>query len=369
MNMLEGQITFDKFIRWILIVLGIVFVMYLLNILSSVLLPFFIAWFLAYLIYPLVKFIENKMHIKVRALSIALAILFILLLASGVTLFVIPPMIEQFDKLDVLITNYLHQKTHSNSLGIFLQELYNKNKTHIDEFLKSKDFTETFKSIMPKAFNILGQTASCVISIMASFITLLYMFFILYSYEEFRANWIKIFPKKFRPFWKELISDAEGELSKYIRGQSLVSLTEAILFAVAFTIIDFPMAIAMGVLIGILNMVPYLHTLAIIPGILLALLKSVDTGQNIWIVLAMMLAVFAIVQVLMDLLVTPRIMGKTMGLHPAILLLSLSIWGTLLGFIGLIIALPLTTLIIAYWKRYVTKEEDKEYTTEKTHQK
>ena len=49
-------------------------------------------------------------------------------------------------------------------------------------------------------------------------------------------------------------------------------------------------------------------------------------------------------------------MGKAMGLNPAILLLSLSVWGSLLGFIGLIIALPLTTLLIAYWQRYVTKE-------------
>jgi len=55
--------------------------------------------------------------------------------------------------------------------------------------------------------------------------------------------------------------------------------------------------------------------------------------------------------------VTPKVMGKAMGLNPAILLLSLSVWGALLGFIGLIVALPLTTLIIAYWQRYVTKED------------
>jgi len=62
----------------------------------------------------------------------------------------------------------------------------------------------------------------------------------------------------------------------------------------------------------------------------------------------------------MDMVITPKIMGKAMGLNPAILLLSLSVWGALLGFIGLIIALPLTTLIIAYWQRYVTKEHQDE---------
>lgn len=66
---------------------------------------------------------------------------------------------------------------------------------------------------------------------------------------------------------------------------------------------------------------------------------------------------FCVVQVITDMVVTPKIMGKAMGLNPAILLLSLSVWGALLGFLGLIVALPLTTLIIAYWQRYVTKEK------------
>ena len=70
----------------------------------------------------------------------------------------------------------------------------------------------------------------------------------------------------------------------------------------------------------------------------------------------MALLVFAVVQVITDMIVTPKIMGKAMGLNPAILLLSLSVWGALLGFIGLIVALPLTTLVMVYWQRYVTHE-------------
>ena len=211
---------------------------------------------------------------------------------------------------------------------------------------------------MPKIFSVIGQTASIVISIIASCITLLYTFFILLDYEVLTNNWIKIFPKNVRPFWAGLAQDAERELNNYIRGQGLVSLCMGILFCVGFTIIDFPMAIGMGILIGILNLVPYLHTFALIPTAFLALLKAADTGQNFWIIFASALIVFAVVQLLMDMVITPKVMGKAMGLNPAILLLSLSVWGALLGFIGLIIALPLTTLIIAYWQRYVTKEGD-----------
>ena len=89
---------------------------------------------------------------------------------------------------------------------------------------------------------------------------------------------------------------------------------------------------------------------------LLSLLCSAETGENFWILFGLSLLVLGIVQAIQDLYLTPRIMGKAMGLNPAIILLSLSIWGTLLGFIGLIIALPLTTLCLSYYKRFVLME-------------
>ncbi len=72
------------------------------------------------------------------------------------------------------------------------------------------------------------------------------------------------------------------------------------------------------------------------------------------------MAVYVVVQCIQDLFLTPKIMGKAMGLNPALILLSLSVWGTLLGFIGLIIALPLTTLLLAYYDMYITSREDGE---------
>ena len=138
----------------------------------------------------------------------------------------------------------------------------------------------------------------------------------------------------------------------------MVELTMGIVFCICFAIIGFPMAMGLGILIGIMDMVPYLHTFPLIPTAFLAAMKAADTGQSYWVVLASAVAVFCIVQVIIDAIVTPKVMKDKLGLNPAVLLLSLSVWGTLLGFIGLIIALPATTIIIAYWKRYVTKEEE-----------
>lgn len=351
------EITFDKFVRWAGIIILILGILYVTNYLSSVLLPFFIAWFFAYLLYPVVMFIENKMHVRIRALSIIIAMLTMIAVIGGVIWLIIPPMIDQFDKLGDVLTKWLHQTTHTNNLTALIKEWMQNNQDQIERFLRSKDFSDTMKSTMPKLFAVVGQTANILLSIIASMITLLYMFFILLDYETLTANWVRIFPKKNRPFWQALMNDVKRELNNYIRGQGMVALCMGIMFCIGFTIIGFPMAIGLGILIGILDLVPYLHTFALIPTAFLAMLKAADTGQNFWLVFGLAFLVFCVVQVITDMVVTPKIMGKAMGLNPAILLLSLSVWGALLGFLGLIVALPLTTLLIAYWQRYVTREK------------
>ena len=353
---MQKEITFDRFIRIAGIALLVVAVLYAINYLSGVLLPFFVAWLLAYLLYPIVKFVQYKMHVPTRALSIIVTLIVVIAVITGIVWLIIPPMVEQFGKLSHLVTQYLQQQTNSNDLAALVKDWVNEHRDQIQKVLKSPDMTDALKAAVPQLFAFVGQTANIIISIVGSMITLLYMFFILLDYEYLTDNWIRIFPKKARPFWQELMKDVENALNAYIRGQGLVALSMGILFCIGFTIIDFPMAIGLGILIGIMDLVPYLHTFALIPTAFLALLKAADTGQNFWVILASAVAIFIIVQIIIDMVITPKIMGSAMGLNPAILLLSLSVWGALLGFIGLIVALPLTTLLIAYYQRYVTRD-------------
>ena len=356
--MYDKPITFDTFVRWLGYGLLAIAIVCLLNYLGSVLLPFAAAWFIAYLLYPVVKFVQYKLHVPGRVLSIVVTLILVIAILCGIGWLIIPPMIEQFQKLGDLVSTYIRNAAHIKNIPEAVSQWTNEHHQELEEYLMSENFSESVRNAIPKMFSMVGQTASIIISLIASLITLLYMFFILMDYEYLTDSWIKIFPKKSRPFWSVLAKDAERELSNYIRGQGMVAFIMGVLFCIGFTIIDFPMAIGLGILIGILDLVPYLHTFALIPTALLALLKAADTGQNFWIIFAMAVAVFAIVQVIIDLIVTPYIMGKAMRLNPAILLLSLSVWGALLGFIGLIIALPATTLIIAYYQRYVTREDE-----------
>ena len=354
------EITFDLFIRRAGLVLLTIGILLLVNYLSGVLLPFCIAWLFAYLLYPIVKFVQYKLHVPTRALSIIITLTFVFAVIGGIIYLIIPPMIEQFSKLSEIVSRYIHDSTNTNNITLYIKNWLSENQTAVERFFRSPDFTDAVKSTMPKVFAFLSETANIILSIIASCITLLYMFFILLDYEYLTENWPRIFPQKNRHFWQVLMKDVERELNNYIRGQGLVALCMGIMFCIGFTIIGFPMAIGMGILIGLLDLVPYLHTFALIPTAFLALLKAADTGQNFWVIFGLAVLVFVVVQIITDMIVTPKVMGKAMGLNPAILLLSLSVWGALLGFIGLIVALPLTTLIIAYWQRYVTKESPEE---------
>lgn len=348
--------TVEKALKYLFAAAIIIIVVMTVNYLSAVLLPFAVAWLLAYLLYPLVKFVQYRLKVKVRAIAILLTMLFVGGVVAGIVWLIIPPMIEQFGKAMDEFNGWLKITTHSNNLTQLISTWISDNRSEIEHYFRSVDFSQSVKQAVPKVFDLLGQAAAVVVSIVASCVVLLYMFFILLDYEYLTSRWIKIFPMRQRPFWQLLIKDVEDALNRYIRGQATVATLMGIMFCIGLTIIDFPMAIGLGILIGIMDMVPYLHTFALIPAAFLSMIKAGESGQPFWVIFGMVVALFIIIQIITESIVIPKVMGKAMGLNPAILLLSLSVWGSLLGFIGLIIALPLTTLLIAYWQRYVTRD-------------
>lgn len=208
--------------------------------------------------------------------------------------------------------------------------------------------------IMVPAVRI-GQSA---IQLFTFFLILLYIVFILLDYESIAEGWAHLVPQKYRPFAVNLFNDVKDGMNRYFRGQAFVALCVGILFSIGFLIIDFPLAIGLGLFIGALNMVPYLQVIGFVPTIILAILKAADTGGNFWIIIASATAVFAVVQAIQDGLIVPRVMGRITGLNPAIILLSLSIWGSLMGMLGMIIALPLTTLMLSYYQRFIINREN-----------
>lgn len=359
---MQKKITFDSFIRGILAALVVFCVLYLINKLSGVLLPFFIAWLIAYLLHPFVTFFQYKLKLKSRVLSIFTVMLLFLGIIALILWGVVPPLIDEFAKVKNLISVYFIEGTKQadipGTIANFIKEHIDMMK--IEEALNFENVGHIIQKGVPQVWSFLAGSMNVIISIFASFIVLIYMFFILLDYENLSEGWIKFIPVKHRGITQQIFYDVKDGMNRYFRGQSLIALCVGILFSIGFLIIDFPLAIGFGLFIGLLNMVPYLQLIALIPTVLLALLKAADTGQNFWWILFLALMVFAVVQIIQDAVITPKVMGKAMGLNPAIILLSLSIWGSLMGIVGMIIALPATSLLISYYRRYVIKEADGE---------
>ena len=206
---MKEAITFDRFVRMLGMGLLILLIVWLINRLSGVLLPFAVAWLLAYLLYPMVRFVQYRLHVPGRVLSIIVTMLTVIAVIAFVVWLIIPPMIEQFQKLGQLVTVYIQKSAHVSNIPEAIREWIQTHGDDLKRILNSSNFSEGLKTILPRMFTVIGQTASIIVSIFASLITLLYMFFILLDYEYLTDSWLKIFPPKRRPFWQALAIDAE----------------------------------------------------------------------------------------------------------------------------------------------------------------
>lgn len=359
-TLFEKPFTFDRVVRIVFSLLAIAGIIYLIAVLRNALLPFLIAWLLAYMMQPFVRFFQYKLKLRSRILSIIAVILSSLLLVALVAVLIVPSVTQEANKTLELMRQHNEGYGRIPMIPQSWTDFIEKNidPDQLAQLLSKENIENAIKQIAPKMWILLTNTFSILFSITIVFVIMLYFIFILLDYERIANGWIHLIPLRYRPFVQGLADDVESSMNRYFRGQSLIALCVGILLAIGFKIVDFPLAVILGLFIGVLNLIPYMQAIGILPMVLLSLLKSAETGQNFWMIFGLGILVLAIVQCIQDLYLTPRIMGKAMGLNPAIILLSLSVWGTLLGFIGLIIALPLTTLFLSYYKRFILTEED-----------
>ena len=352
-------------VRSIITVLVLAALYILIRRLSGVLLPFLISFVVAYMLAPIVKFFQETCRLKNRLLSILVTLLLISGIISGVVAAVVPAISKQATSLSQSIKHYINQ---GDSISYFSPE-FNAEITELIQgldvkaLLQSNEVQEGIKKVIPVLSEWIGNGINALGGLAVAFVCILYIIFLLIDYEKITKNWLKYIPERFSGTIQMLITDLDRNMNAYFRGQALVAGIVGILFAIGFQIIGLPMGIGIGLMIGVLNLVPYMQALGIPPCILLALIQASETGRPVWVTLLCLAAVFIIVQAIQDMVLVPKIMGDVTGMGPAWILLSLSIWGSLLGVVGMIIALPLTTLLVSYYKRFVLKIEDRPKTT------
>lgn len=357
---LDQPYTFDRVVRLTISCLMIGAGCYLIYVLRGVLLPFLIAWLIAYLLNPIVRFLQAKLRLRSRHLAVLLT--FVLLLGSLTLFFMgIAPMVEtEIAQINQLITTYELQSLEINGIPLSVHDFVAE---HVDfqslrDSLFTDSATETLKYILPTVQNVVSSSISFILGFTVVFIVILYIIFIMLDYDKVNKLWMDMIPPRYRPLIGKLVVDVEKSMNTYFRHQALICVIVAVLFATGFQIIGLPLAIVLGGLIGILHMIPYMHMISIVPAMLLCWLKASQTGQGFWALVGLVLLIYVIVQCIIDLILVPRIMGKAMGLNPAIILLSLSIWGSLMGIAGMIIAIPTTTLLVSYYQNFIKSREE-----------
>ena len=361
----DRSFTFDRVVQLALfagLAWGLVL---LLDYLSDVLLPFVIGLVVAYFLDPVTNRVQHV--IKQRVLAALFTLVSITLAVSLVVWFMVP-----------MVGNELAEMGRTVSKMAANTELAQAAKEHlpenvweeVNEILKRDDVKryltsdgalqmakDTAKKLLPGVWGVLSGAANVLTFITGLLVIMLYVVFLLIDYHNMAARWRDYLPPSIRDDVSGFVEEFIQATNRYFRSQALVACCVAVLFAIGFSTIGLPLAILMGIFIGLLNMVPYLQIVGTIPCLLLAGLKALEQGDNFLGALGLVLLVFGVVQLIQETVLVSRFQGEAMGLSPAIILLSISVWGKLLGFLGLILALPLTCLGLAYYRRYLWKFE------------
>lgn len=348
--------TFDRVIRWLIgagIIAGAV---WLLNILSNVLLPFFLACLISYILEPVVEFNLKHLHLRWRIVSIFFTLIVVGALIVGLVYIFVPSIVKEIHQIGVMINDY---SRHGRILPFLPKEIHDYLVNYFDEETMNNLLEgQRIETLLSKGTSLISASVEFLLHTLEWFLTFIYVIFILLDYRELMRGFAKLVPPKYRPIANKVGNDIKNSMNRYFRGQAVLALCAAVFYCIGFSIVGIPLAIVLGILVGILYMIPYFQYITLIPVAFVCIIASMGGEQTFWAVFSKCLLVYVVSQCICDYILTPKIMGKAMGLNPAIILLSLSVWGTLLGLIGMIIALPLTTLLLAYYEEYIIKCND-----------
>lgn len=347
--------TFDRVIRIIFSTVAMVAIIFLLNYLKGALIPFFVACLIAYMLEPVVRWNKRWTHIRGRFIPVVLTLLETCAAIGIFLALFVPYFISETSAMADILKKYAATQIDipyiSRNIHDFIRD--NVDFNTLTRYLSKDEWSTLAKDALASGWSFLSSSVAFVVGAISWLVVLLYLIFIMIDYERLMLSFRQLVPQTHRHRVFHIFDDIKNAMNRYFRGQFVIAFSVGVLFSIGFLAIGLPMGVILGLFIGMLNMVPYLQLISLPITAVLCIVGSVSTGESFWLIFWESMAVYVVVQSIQDLFLTPKIMGKAMGLNPAIILLSLSVWGSLLGFLGLIIALPLTTLLLSYYDLYV----------------
>lgn len=356
----RNTFTLDRSVRIALTLLSLSLIWLSLSALWEVLLPFLLAGLFAYVVMPLVRFLQTRLWVRSRGLAVLIVfLLFVGLVILGL-LYLIPEMEAEVSKtIEILRLHSGERSLLDSILPEQIKEFINQNfnLNQLSSALSPDLIADTTQTIWNQINGIVRGTLSVFSWSLIFAMGLIYFIFIMIDFEGLIHGTLHLVPEGWRPTIRGVLKEVDYYMNNYFRGQALIALSVGVLCTIGFNIIDLPMATALGITIGILNFIPYMQALGIPPLALSAILQAAQTEQNVAVCLLLAFGTLFIVQIIQETILVPRIMGSSMGMRPSLILLSLSVWGYMLGFFGMLIALPATMALYSIYMRFILRDE------------
>lgn len=333
--------------------------------LSDILWPLAVAGILALLLRPIVLGFQLKLKTG-RAGAIILLYTLTLILILALAAFILPVIIHQAGSFIEYLPTLLERFSN------FLARIFQVSPDWINNYLStdalkehlgniSRNFREILETSMP-ALSTVGEFILQTFTIIAGFLIIpIYLFFFLLADQSpvrVLKDELSFIPEKIREDIAFLAEEFARIMVAFFRGQILIGLIMGIFMAIGFSIVNLKFGAFLGIMIGLLNIIPYLGSIL---GLLTVLpLAFIQDGGGLLLLLSV-LGIFIIVQLLESYVLTPKIMGRSTGLHPLAIIISIFFWGKALnGILGMILAIPLTAFFVVTWRLIRRKYLDPE---------
>ena len=323
--------TVNKIARYVLFLVALTAAIYFLYLVREVLFSFVAAAILAYLLFRPVLFIESR-GVK-RA--IAIIILYLLLFGTGVTLlaFAVPGVVTELSQLTELIPEYAEDaremttKVEDLNVPGEVKKIFDENMKKINSYVY-----EGLRGFVASLYSLLGKALAIIFSPILAF-------YILHDWEKIRDGSLHLLSPKFRREITGLFNQIDTVLLEFLKGHFLVALLVGMAVGIAARIIGVKLPLLLGIIAAITNLIPYFGAiLSGVPAVLLALSQSRLTA------IYMLIAIVVIQQIESN-IVTPKIIGDKLGLHPLLIVFSILAGGKIMGFWGLLLAVPVTAVL------------------------
>jgi predicted PurR-regulated permease PerM len=339
----------DKVPRWVLWLGVSVLTAWLLYALRGVLAPIFFAFLIAYVLDPLVDRIEQSRLLRggriARAVGIAVLLTAGFVITVVIILVIVPAVFEQVTSFLKRLPGLVAQSRQEwepflaehglelpTSVGQALEQL------HLDvESVVATGYTPVTAAIKW----VLGGTVSAVGAILAALIVPVFAFYLLYDFDHLMASAGELIPPRYRDQARAFFRDIDAVLGQFFRGQFTVMAILGVLYAVGYGSIGVPLALPIGVMAGLLSFIPYVGSMMALGT---ALLMTALDWQG-WVQVFWVLGVHAVIQGLEGFVITPKIMGDTVGISAIAVLFALVVGAELLGFTGVLLAVPTAAVV------------------------